>query len=314
VLDTSAILPAFVETALAPEERQYTNLLQAARSAGMELFVTNGVINELDTHLARSVTCSRMVSRWRGDLPFVYQHWLESLQGKGSFEAFVAHFVGANPLADLEDFLSTQFGIAKIELGDLSREVGLPTVGAVTEIWRARKQRRHQDHVDEMNVDIRVNHDVEMYLGVLGMRTTEKPDIYGYEAWLVTIDGTAFKLPELAAVEGIDLPRSPAMHPNFLSNLLGIGPSRTAIQPSLKRLLPVAIDIHQHGWGIPALAEAATEVRSRYAGEPEYFIRRKLREAMDALKATQRAIDQGAVGPDDLIDLAEAGDLEVRVG
>jgi hypothetical protein len=166
--------------------------------------------------------------------------------------------------------------------------------------------------MDEMNVDIRVNHDVEMYLGVLAMRTSEKPDIYGNEAWLVTIDGTAFKLPELAAAEGIELPRSPAMHPNFLSNLLGIGPSRTTIEPSLKRLLPVAIDIHEHGWGIPALAEAATAVRQEHAGEPEYLIRRKLREAMDQLKASQRRIDQGdPTSPDDLIDLAESGVLTV---
>jgi hypothetical protein len=268
VLDTSTLLPTFVETGLAPEEQAYSNVLRAARSAGIELFVTDGVLNEIETHLARSAACARQATRWQGEAPFVYHHWVESWPGKESFDSFVAKFVGAAPAADIADFLQVHLGIQRIDLSDTSRLFDMTTIGRVTEIWRQRKQRRYRGPVDEMSLDIRLNHDVEMYLGVLAMRKNETREIYGYEAWLVTLDNTAFRMRDLAASEGIVLLSSPAMHPNFLS---------------------------------------------KFAGQPEYFIRRKLREAMDRLKSGVAVVDDGAISSVDFPDLAALpGALEVE--
>jgi hypothetical protein len=296
VLDTTVVLPVFVETGLAIEEQQYANLLRAAKSAGLALLVTKGVLNEIASHLNRSAACARQPDRWHGDLPFVYHHWLTDWHGPEPFAAFVDRFMGREaPEDDLRDFLSVHLGIDTVDLIDPSRRFGLAVVGAVSEIWRERKHRRGALVADQMSVDIRVNHDVEMYLGVLGLRQGETPDIYGHEAWLVTVDGAAFQMRHLAADQGVDLASDPVMHPNFLTTLLGIGPSRATIEPSLKRLLPVALEIHESGWGIPGLTEVAARIRARYQGQPEYFIRRKLREAMNQIKLSLEAGDDETV-------------------
>lgn len=58
-LDTSVLLPVFAETLLdEPLRRHYTITLRAAREAGLRLFVTDGVIEELESHLYRSLRCS----------------------------------------------------------------------------------------------------------------------------------------------------------------------------------------------------------------------------------------------------------------
>jgi hypothetical protein len=313
VLDTTVVLPVFVETALPLEEQRYTNLLRAAASAGLKLVITSGVVNEIASHLARCLACERNGDRWEGEAPFVYQEWLARWPNRQSFGKFVDQFMGRdNAEADLWDFLNVHVGVKAADLSDLSRSFGVETTGIVAEAWRERKQ-RHAAHIsDPMALDMRVNHDVEMFLGVLGLRKGEQPSVYGHEAWLVTTDSTAFwmheRLPTLTLVPNSGL----AMHPNFLTNLLGVGPSRSTIEPSLKRLLPIALNLEEHGWGVHGLSEIAASIRTLHAGEPEWLIRRRLREAMDRLKSGKNAFDDGEVSDPVLVELTETGPLEAE--
>jgi hypothetical protein len=206
----------FVETALPPEEQRYTNLLRAAGSAGLQLAVTPGAINEIQTHLELGLACERAGDRWEGDYPFVYRQWLERWPNRQSYAALLGQFMGRDdPERDLLDFLGIHVGIRLIDLAEHSRAFGLQVTGIVSQAWRERKQRRAVALADPMALDIRVNHDVEMYLGVMSMRKRESPSVYGHEAWLVTTDSTAFRMPELIAGGGVPFTSSPAMHPNF---------------------------------------------------------------------------------------------------
>jgi hypothetical protein len=314
VLDTTVILPVFVETARPIEEQRYTNLLRAARSAGLDLVVTHGVLNEIETHLERGLACERRGDTWIGPRPFVYRQWIEFWPDRQSYSSFVDSFMGkSNPEGDLQDFLSTHIGIKTEDLGDKSRTFDVSVVGVVSEIFRERKQRYAIADPDGMGVDIRVLHDVEMFLGVLAMRHDEEPSVFGYEAWLVTSDGASFRMRDLAADRGVKFASSPAMHPNFLSNLLALGPSRTAMEPSVKRLLPVALDLEAHGWGVPGLSAIAESIRSDHQAEPEWKIRRKLREAMERVKAGRGAFDDGTLTDLQFIELTKSGPLEIEV-
>lgn len=54
-LDTTVVLPLFAEELLdAARDRQYTAMLGAARESGLQLFVTEGVLEEIESHMARS--------------------------------------------------------------------------------------------------------------------------------------------------------------------------------------------------------------------------------------------------------------------
>ena len=96
------------------------------------------------------------------------------------------------------------------------------------------------------------------------------------------------------------------------TNLLGVGPSRSAIEPSLKRLMPVALNLEEHGWGVHGLSEIAATIRTQHAGEPEWRIRRRLREAMNRLKSGKNAFDDGEVSDPVLVELAETDPLQAE--
>lgn len=116
--------------------------------------------------------------------------------------------------------------------------------------------------------------------------------MFGYESWWVTNDRSAFRMAGIAAEDGLELPSSPCMSPNFLTNLLALGPTREKLGTG-RLALPVALDIQRGGWGIPGLSRLADEIRGRHAGEPEWLLRRRVRDAMNAVKEERQEVAAG---------------------
>lgn len=299
ICDTYVLLPCLVESVLPREQRRYTNLLSVAREAGMTLEVTDGVLNEIERHLSGSLMCSRTPrGQWRSRVPLVLRMWREFKGSGAGLPDFIETVVGDRPLDDIAGFLESEVGVGRVNL--TSARLALPEKDRwqFAEIWRELKAKQRPE-LDEQALDILLSHDTEMYLGVLGLRTREKSDVFGYEAWWLTGDSTAFWIGGDARRQGIEFRSNPTMHPNFLSNLLGIGPSRTQLGREAKRLLPVAISVRRQGWGLDELSDAADSIRSRYADKPEYYIRRKTRESMDKLKGSRTRDHEAEIGGDD---------------
>jgi hypothetical protein len=207
--------------------------------------------------------------------------------GRGDFEAFVTKFRGrAHPVDDIADFLSSHLKVRRADLSNDADAFPLDVRGTFTELWRERKRVRPGQ--DEEDVDVLLRHDVEMYLGVLGRRKEADRGLFGFTDWWLTADASAFAMAKVARKNGIDLGSSPAMHPEFLGSVLTVG---TATRDSLshaRRLLPVALNIQHQGWGVPELSELATRIRMANSGDPEWVIRRKIRDSADQLRATDR--------------------------
>jgi hypothetical protein len=289
VLDTSVILPIFSEVELPETQQGFSNLLRTATHAGMTLVCTPGVINEIVTHLENSLLASRIRDRWNGPLPMVYDRWRVA-HAEGSFQSFVENFIGAEPETDIESLLEHMFGI---ELRDLTPEVAFTdskVVARVTELWRSRKR-----VAPNADLDLLLRHDVEMYMGVLGLRQGEKASVYGHEAWWVSLDTSSSRLQRMAADESIRLPSEPVMHPNFLSRLLALGPSRRKLTTEERGSLPLLLAAQSSPWAVPELSEAAAEIRKTYAGRPEYFLRRKLRERANEVKTGRDQMVEGEI-------------------
>jgi hypothetical protein len=141
-----------------------------------------------------------------------------------------------------------------------------------------------------------------MFFGTIARRSNEaRGGIFGHENWWVTLDGTALRMPGLLADEGQELASNPCMSPNFLSNLMAIGPGRATLDASLRERLPVALDVQHFGWGVAELAKTADETRRDHAGQPEYFIRRKTREAMERIKSRRDDVDAPLAEEEDLL-------------
>jgi hypothetical protein len=287
VLDTTVLLPIFIEVTLPEEHQVFTNLLRAASHAGMSLLCTSGVINEIVTHLQNSELASRLGGRWEGPVPMVFDAW-QSGHREGSFQSFVQDFIGEEPEVDIEQFLHHHLGVSLRDLDSEVERFDERTAARITEIWRPRK--RATLHVD---FDLLLRHDIEMYLGVLGLRHEERASVFGHEAWWVTLDTSSSRLRRSASNEGIELPSDPVMHPNFLSRLLAIGPSRRKLTTEERGALPLLVGAQSSPWSIPELGEVTSEIRHEYAGRPEYFLRRKLRERMNQVKTGRDAPTEG---------------------
>jgi hypothetical protein len=77
----------------------------------------------------------------------------------------------------------------------------------------------------------------------------------------VTADGTALRMFQLAAEQEIQLDSDPTMSPTFFANLLAIGPSRMRLAREVRDQLPVALDLHREGFGVPGLSKLADDIR-----------------------------------------------------
>jgi hypothetical protein len=283
VLDTTVLLPCLAESELPVQAQRFTNLLRAAVDAGMKLVTTTGVANEIDTHLRRSLHCSRTEpGEWEGDIPFAFAHWQE-IVGTGEFAKHVERFLGKRGVEDIEFFLEQGLGIEMVDL-ESAAESALPEEARheFTELWRARK--RVRDGGSEAERDLLLRHDLEMYLGVLAQRKAEARDVFGYESWWVTQDRAAQAIFRTAQAEGVPVPSNPCMSPAFLSSLISLGPARKEVGENLRSQLPVVLDIQRRGWGTIELSSVAEEIRKEHEGDPEWAIRRRIRNAMIQVK------------------------------
>jgi hypothetical protein len=283
VLDTTVLLPCLAEDDLSVQDQPFTNLLRAAMAAGMELSTTAGVANEIETHLKRALHFSRTrPGEWEGGVPYAFSHWQEVV-GAGEFAKHVDKFLGDRGVEDVEFFLEQALGIEIVDLaGGAAAALPDEVRHEFTEIWRARKRVREGQSASER--DLLLNHDLEMYLGVLAQRKKEVRDVFGYESWWVTQDGSAQGIFKVARSEDVALPSNPCMSPSFLSNLIALGPARNAVAPDLRSRLPVVLDIQRRGWGAIKLTEIAEEIRKKHHEEPEWAIRRRVRDAMITIK------------------------------
>ena len=63
-LDTSIVLPAMAEALLDEEQQRFSRLLRIAREAGLDLKITPGVVEEVERHINRAMSCLRAQESW----------------------------------------------------------------------------------------------------------------------------------------------------------------------------------------------------------------------------------------------------------
>ncbi len=69
-LDTSVLLPVFAEKALPETMRPFTAAFKQARKASIDMYVTQGVVEEIERHLNLCIAYSR-APKWDGRVPYV---------------------------------------------------------------------------------------------------------------------------------------------------------------------------------------------------------------------------------------------------
>jgi hypothetical protein len=283
-LDTSVLLPVIAEVALPESMRPFTAAFKQARRASIDIFVTPGIIEEIERHLNLCMTFARTTSRWQGRVPYVIAQYLLAGRKAHSFAGWVEQFCGPrNSTQDIADYLSEEFGIEVRQQGD-DASLDKDIVHEVEEYWRGVQERRRSvvGEIFNLNANRLAAHDSENYLLVLRQRKKDSGrSPLGFTSWWLTMDHAAWKMPErLDADIWAKIKHSPLMSIDLLLKYLAFGPNRERVDPAdlahAQIFATTLVEIP------PELLDMAEKVRGECGQLPERIVRRRIRDALDA--------------------------------
>ncbi len=285
-IDTTVLLPVFAEQLEDdPGQRKFTRIFDSCRVAGIELRVTRGIIREIKSHMNTALICSHHApSEWEGRIPYLYYQYLHTGQQTQGFPKWLTLFRGDDrPEDDLAQFLMETFDIKCEDLGKASERVDDKLRWAAERLWSdAHKERRCQARADETTTRQLIQHDLETYLGIIGLRQSEDVTELGYRHWLLTLDRIAWEIRDRLREEFSSIPPpSPLLSLSFLINNLVFGPHRRFTDKAEQPFLPLLLDVEMSESLPHDILQIADKVRSENEGLPEYVIRRKVRDAID---------------------------------
>lgn len=300
-LDTTIVLPIFAEQLIANGYGRFTQMLKIASSAGLNLRITSGVIEEVERHMNRCSTYVHMRhADWVGRVPFLVNAYMRSGRDPMSFNSWIEYFKGRErPEDDLADYLAEFFNIIREDLDKYEERAADHIRAAVQETWHeihTNRRNPNRTDLDQITLQRLVKHDVENYLGVAELRRDEGSSPLGYSAWWLTLDRVAFEVDKrISKTLKNDAPPTPVMSADFLVNYLSIGPIRSQINKSAESILPVVLDVGMLNELPPDLLDEAERIRREARDLPEHVVRRRVRDCLDTAKRQPGRIVQEGV-------------------
>lgn len=289
-LDTSVILPLIAETLVEdPGARHYTMIFKAAREAGIKLYVTDGVVEEVERHLNRAIIYSRTAaSSWNGSTPFIYGAYAMSGRARSQFSSWIEEFMGqVRPEEDVRDYILDVHAIRRRNLTDECDNAPMDLFSAVQTEWSKVHEKRRNLRESDFGMFATqqlVAHDTENYVGVVMLRSKGQSSPMGYRQWFVTLDKAAFRM-HRNLVDWLDTPPpSPVLSPDFLSQFLRLGPLRAAIEREVRVNLPILTDVSRYDYIPRHLIETADQLRVELSGKSERVIQRNIRDSLDGMR------------------------------
>ncbi|MFJ8845094.1 hypothetical protein ACIRFF_19555 [Streptomyces cyaneofuscatus] len=292
-VDTSVILPLIAETLIEDSsQRNYTTIFKAASDAGIKLFVTDGIIEEVERHLNRCLQFSRTeVQKWNGSVPFLYAAYTLSGRARFGFIEWLENFRGSiRPVEDVRLYLEEEISIHRKNLVVEAESASIELRAAVQEVWNeAHERRRNLKEADWDPAITRrlVSHDVETSVGIIELRSRSASSPMGHRYWLVTLDKVAFRLKKELSSRLHDAPSSPVLSPDFLSQFLRLGPLRTAVEKEQRINLPLMVDVSKYDYLPKSLVELADSLREKLGDKSERLIRRGIRDSLDKMRSEE---------------------------
>ncbi len=311
-LDTTAVLPLLAETLVEEDDRRFTVLLRAARSAGISFYITPGVLEEIEAHTYRCLVYTSAHGEWRSRIPFLYSAYVSSGNVPAGFRKWMETFRGTTrPADDIEEFLSEELKIRVRSLESEASQVSDEIRVAVGEVWNEiqdRRRSRSEGDLDPVMAMKLARHDAESYLGVIHRRGSSMDSPFGYRAWWLTLDHAAYRVHEVAQQRtSTPMPSPPTLSPDFLSQYLSIGAIRRQLDKGTEHSLPLMLDVGALDVVSSELLDVADRVRADLDGLPERVVRRRIRDAMDGERLKRGPIAEKGLGvvEEDLVGVKE---------
>ncbi|MGB6028830.1 MAG: hypothetical protein WBG22_03655 [Rhodanobacter sp.] len=284
-LDTSVMLPLFAEGVMGGSDRAFQKLIASARTANLALKVTPGVVEEIERHMNRARLCADTApSAWHGSVPYLLSVFVSRGYDPKLFGQWIDRFRGdSRPTDDIADYVREHFGIHCMDIGPDAQRAAQELRFEVLNAWQLIHIERRKKFNDSNDIAIRMaQHDADNYLGVIQRRQIDGEGALGYTSWWLTLDQKAFTLIDRISKNLIGRRQSPVMSADFLANYLAVGPLRGKVTGA--NAIPLSLDATIMEGISAELFELARKIRNESAGEPEYLIRRKVRDGLDEAK------------------------------
>jgi len=293
-LDTNVVLPLLAETLIDEPARSHTHLIRAAAECGLRLYVTDGVLEEVASHITRCRAYARALNQAgaQGAPPFLLNSYSLSGRDMGSFLQWIENFAGVRRLEDdIADYLLDEHHIDVLDLSAEADRADHEYRAAVGEIWHQAREARDKRNeklgfppMDPITRTKLVGHDVVNYVGVVVRRQdrNERRGAFGYKSWWLTLDRTALKMQDdLKPVLRDRPPASPAISPDFMLHYLAVGPVRARISKRTEEALPLMMNMSVLDAVPRDLLDLADSLRVELAGLPPNVVSRKIRDTLD---------------------------------
>jgi hypothetical protein len=289
-LDTSVLLPLMAEE-LYTTGMPIHDLVQACRLSEVRLFVTTGVIEEVDSHLNKCVSAARSTSTNSYKLPFLLSEFIVNGNSKTGFVHWQEDFRGReNPLLDIEEYLRDEFGIVRHDLTDEIEKAPSELRVAAQDYWREEQQRRRGGSgIDAVSLDRLVAHDVENSVGVIQLRGRSNPGPTGYQHWWLTNDRLGKGLSSALEAELGEPIASPVMDPSFLVQLLRFRPHTPEEATAALGRFPVLLGLSKMDVIPSDMIDVVEEIRSEIPSLKPRIIQRRLRDEVNKRKTGEHS-------------------------
>lgn len=271
----------FGEVAAPPSQRPFTEIFKQAKAAQLRLYVTSGVIEELETHINMSRHFARSPT-WRGTTPYLFASFAAYGGKRADFPGWVEQFAGENDsFQDVADYLRRNQ--IHVETAADHENVSAELAMAVRSAWQAIHELRRADTEGHQLQTLRLaEHDSETYLHVISSRIAQRGRApLGYSMWWFTLDSAARKI--MAQIDWSLRPNAktgPVMSIDYLIRYLAFGPARDKVDLTGAGLSKVYAGVLAEQIP-PELLKIFEQVRSENATLPEHIIQRRIRERLN---------------------------------
>lgn len=248
---TSLLVPALSEYYLTNENKRHWNLLKGAHQAGIRLYISDAIIDELKHHFymlknkyetffrnnEQVYLNSEAETMYIDEIMLRAYFYAKSQKKVFNFEDFLSNFVDPDLKTvkdDLISYLKGEFGIVYFNDESLKIKISEEEQVKLTERLVENKSQKKAET------------DSKIILSIYKLRETNNETatsgIFGYKTWWLSKDSTTFKA--VTDVFGDKYPVSCYIRPDFLYNYITLAPKMHEVDEMYKEVFPSLLGVN----------------------------------------------------------------------
>lgn len=248
---TSILIPALSEYYLTNENKRHWNLLKGAYQAGIRLYISDAIIDELKHHFymlknkyetffrnnEQIYLNSEAEAMYIDEIMLRAYFYAKSQNKVFNFEDFLSNFIDPDLKTvkdDLISYLKGEFGIVYFNDESLKIKISEEEHVKLTERLVENKSQKKAET------------DSKIVLSIYKLREkyneTASTGIFGYKTWWLSKDSTTFKA--VSDVFGDKYPVSCYIRPDFLYNYITLAPKKHEVDEMYKEVFPSLLGVN----------------------------------------------------------------------